>query len=29
MLYGVQLVVNLVKLFSGYDREKQDSLSEN
>ncbi len=29
VLYGVQLVVNLVKLLSGYGRAKQDSLSEN
>lgn len=29
VLYGVQLVVNLVKLISGYSGSKQDSLSEN
>lgn len=29
VLYGVQLVVNLVKLLSGSGQAKQDSLSEN
>ncbi len=29
VMYGVQLVVNLVKLLSGHGIEKQDTLSEN